>query len=387
MLTHKSIFSNILACSDVIKDVKIEEKVFLSLLPLSHAYEHTCGFHWPIFLGAEIYYSESTEAVAQNLQDVKPTLMIAVPRLYEVLYSRIVNGIKAKGGISEYLFMTAVKLGRKKLENQNLLPHEWLLDKLVERLVRQKVKLRLGGRLRYFVSGGAALNYEVGSFFLGLGVGILQGYGQTEASPLISVNRPDLIKIDTVGPAVLGVDTKVDEFGELLVRGNLVMKGYWNDEVATKQAIKKGWLHTGDIVEFDEDNYIKITGRKKEIIVNSGGDNIAPTRVEGILAIENEIEQVMVYGDGHPWLSAVIVPSDEIIKSLNNDKKKIKEKISEAIDHANSSLSQIEKIRKFIIADEPFTVDNLQMTPTLKVRRHVVTGIYQDRILELYPKK
>ena len=387
MLTHKSIFSNILACSDVIKDVKIEEKVFLSLLPLSHAYEHTCGFHWPIFLGAEIYYSESTEAVAQNLQDVKPTLMIAVPRLYEVLYSRIVNGIKAKGGISEYLFMTAVKLGRKKLENQNLLPHEWLLDKLVERLVRQKVKLRLGGRLRYFVSGGAALNYEVGSFFLGLGVGILQGYGQTEASPLISVNRPNLIKIDTVGPAVLGVETKVDEFGELLVRGNLVMKGYWNDEVATKQAIKKGWLHTGDIVEFDEDNYIKITGRKKEIIVNSGGDNIAPTRVEGILAIENEIEQVMVYGDGHPWLSAVIVPSDEIIKSLNNDKKKIKEKISEAIDHANSGLSQIEKIRKFIIADEPFTVDNLQMTPTLKVRRHVVTGIYQDRILELYPKK
>ena len=231
------------------------------------------------------------------------------------------------------------------------------------------------------------MNYEVGSFFLGLGVGILQGYGQTEASPLISVNRPNLIKIDTVGPAVLGVETKVDEFGELLVRGNLVMKGYWNDEVATKQAIKKGWLHTGDIVEFDEDNYIKITGRKKEIIVNSGGDNIAPTRVEGILAIENEIEQVMVYGDGYPWLSAVVVPSDEIIKSLNNDKKKIKEKISEAIDHANSGLSQIEKIRKFIIADEPFTVDNLQMTPTLKVRRHVVTGIYQDRILELYPKK
>ena len=164
----------------------------------------------------------------------------------------------------------------------------------------------------------------------------MQGYGQTEASPLISVNRPNLIKIDTVGPAVLGVETKVDEFGELLVRGNLVMKGYWNDEVATKQAIKKGWLHTGDIVEFDEDNYIKITGRKKEIIVNSGGDNIAPTRVEGILAIENEIEQVMVYGDGYPWLSAVIVPSDEIIKSLNNNKKKIKEKISEAIDHANS---------------------------------------------------
>ena len=157
--------------------------------------------------------------------------------------------------------------------------------------------------------------------------------------------------------------------------------------MATKQAIKKGWLYTGDIVDFDEDNYIKIIGRKKEIIVNSGGDNIAPTRVEGILAIENEIEQVMVYGDGYPWLSAVIVPSDEIIKSLNNDKKKIKEKISEAIDHANSELSQIEKIRKFIIADEPFTVDNLQMTPTLKVRRHVVTGIYQDRILELYPKK
>ena len=229
---------------------------------------------------------------------------------------------------------------------------------------------------------------------------ILIAYGQTELSPINNLTLPnDTLerRTETVGRAMPWVEIKVvDEEGrvvpvgakgEICTRGYSVMQGYWNDEVATKQAIKKGWLHTGDIVEFDEDNYIKITGRKKEIIVNSGGDNIAPTRVEGILAIENEIEQVMVYGDGYPWLSAVIVPSDEIIKSLNNDKKKIKEKISEAIDHANSSLSQIEKIRKFIIADEPFTVDNLQMTPTLKVRRHVVTGIYQERILELYPKK
>ena len=386
MLTHRSILSNVLACTDVIKGVEIKENVFLSLLPLSHAYEHTCGLHWPIYIGAEIYYSESTEAVAQNLQEVKPTLMIAVPRLYEVLYARIMNGIKTKGGVSEYLFMTAIKLGRKKLSNQSLLPHEWLMDKIVDRLVRSKVKMRLGGRLKYFVSGGAALNSDVGSFFLGLGVGILQGYGQTEASPLISVNRPNLIKIETVGSPVLGVKTKVDEFGELLVKGDLVMKGYWNDKIATAQTIKNGWLYTGDLVEVDEDQYIKITGRKKEIIVNSGGDNIAPTRVEGILSIESEIEQVMVYGDGCPWLSAVIVPSEDIKKVLNHDINRIREKISEVIEHANKELSQIEKVRKFIIADEPFTVDNLQMTPTMKVRRHVVTGNYQKRIMDLYPK-
>jgi len=386
MLTHKSIISNIKACDHVIKDIEIEEKIFLSLLPLSHAYEHTCGLHWPINLGAEIFYSESTEAVAQNLQEVKPTLMIAVPRLYEVLYSRIINGVKAKGGITEWLFMNAVKLGRKKLSNQSLKPHEKILDRVLERLVRNKVRLRLGGRLKYFVSGGAALSEEIGSFFLGLGVGILQGYGQTEASPLISVNLPEKIKIDTVGPAVHGVEIKIDKFGELLVKGDLVMKGYWNDEAATNEAIKKGWLHTGDLVELDEDNYIKITGRKKEIIVNSGGDNIAPSRVEGILAIENEIEQVMVYGDACPWLSAVVVPSEELKASLDNNQTKISSRIMEAIERANSSLSQIERVRRFVIAEEPFTVDNLQMTPTMKVRRHVVTGIYQKKLLALYPK-
>ena len=165
------------------------------------------------------------------------------------------------------------------------------------------------------------------------------------------------------------------------------MKGYWNDDIATAQTIKNGWLHTGDLVEVDEDQYIKITGRKKEIIVNSGGDNIAPTRVEGMLSIESEIEQVMVYGDGCPWLSAVVVPSEDIKKILNNDSNKINQKIAEVIEHANKGLSQIEKVRKFVIADEPFTVDNLQMTPTMKVRRHVVTGHYQKRIMDLYPKK
>ena len=386
MLTHKSINANVAAAHGVIFHANVNPYVFLSLLPLSHSYEHTAGLHFPIQLGAEIYFSESTEAVAQNLQEVKPTMMVAVPRLYEVLYGRIMNGVKAKGGISEILFMNAIKLGRKKLSGKFLLPHEWLYNKILDLLVRKKVKMRLGGNLRYFISGGAALNDEIGSFFLGLGVGILQGYGQTEASPLISVNLPEKIRIETVGPPVQGLEVKTDEFGELLVKGDCVMKGYWKDDKATSETIKNGWLHTGDLVEIDDDNYIRITGRKKEIIVNSGGDNIAPSKVEGILALENEIEQVMVYGDKQPWLSAVIVPSEDLKQKCKNVKNEIYNHLNIAINNANNSLSQIEKVRKFVVADEAFTVDNLQMTPTMKVRRHVVTEIYQNKILNLYSK-
>jgi len=387
MLTHRSIQANIKAAVELLAEGNVlENQRFLSLLPLSHSYEHTAGMHLPFQIMAEVWYCESTDQIANNLIEVSPTLMTAVPRLYEVLHDRIMRGVRAKGGMSEKLFMAALRLGGKRLAGRHLLPHEFILNLIVDRLVRTKVRARLGGQLQYFISGGAALNPEIGHFFMALGINLLQGYGQTEASPLISANRPGRIKIETVGPVVAGVDLRIAEDGEILVRGNLLMKGYWRDEAATMAAIRDGWLHTGDIGEIDADGYISITGRKKDIIVNSGGENIAPGRVEALLTIEPEIEQVMVDGDKRPWLSAVIVPSDDL-RSIASSPDALYTMIGEAVDRANSRLSQLERVRRYIIADEPFTTENGQMTATLKVRRHIVRELYGDRIDALYPQK
>ena len=388
MLTHRSIQSNVDAAGELLDegDAKTNAR-FLSLLPLSHSYEHTAGMHLPFQMGSEVWYCESPDQIALNLTEVQPTLMTAVPRLYEVLHDRITRGVKAKGGLSEKLFFKAAELGAKRAQGHSLSIGEMVQDKILDRLVRKKVRARLGGHLKFFVSGGAALNPEIGFFFLGLGINILQGYGQTEASPLISANRPGRIRIDTVGPAVSGVEVKLADDGELLARGACVMKGYWNDEAATANTVKDGWLYTGDIAEISDDGYISITGRKKDIIVNSGGDNIAPSRVEALLTIEPEIEQAMVDGDKRPWLVAVIVPSDELVKQFAKDNKGLKNAIQTAVDKANSRLSQIEKVRRFVIADEPFSTENSQMTPTMKARRHVVREVYAKQIDALYPKK
>ena len=387
MLTHRSIQANITAAIELLAEGNVvENQRFLSLLPLSHSYEHTAGMHLPFQIMGEVWYCESTDQIANNLIEVSPTLMTAVPRLYEVLHDRIMRGVRAKGGLSEKLFMAAVRLGTKRLAGRHLMPHEFVLNLIVDRLVRTKVRARLGGQLKYFISGGAALNPEIGNFFMALGINLLQGYGQTESSPLISANRPGRIKIETVGPVVAGVDLRMADDGEILVRGDLLMKGYWRDEAATAGAIRNGWLHTGDLGEIDADGYISITGRKKDIIVNSGGDNIAPGRVEALLTIEPEIEQAMVDGDKRPWLSAVIVPSDEL-RNIASSPDTLYTMVSEAVDRANSRLSQLERVRRFIIADEPFSTENGLMTATLKVRRHVVREIYGDRIEALYPQK
>ena len=387
MLTHRSIQANITAAMELLDEGNVtKDQRFLSLLPLSHSYEHTAGMHLPFQMMAEVWYCESTDQIANNLIEVSPTLMTAVPRLYEVLHDRIMRGVRAKGGISEKLFMAAVRIGTKKYLGRRLMPHEALLNIALDRLVRQKVRQRLGGQLKFFISGGAALNPEIGHFFLALGVNLLQGYGQTEASPLISANRPGKIKIHTVGPAVSGVEVRVADDGELIARGDALMKGYWRDEAATATAIRDGWLHTGDIGTIDADGFIEITGRKKDIIVNSGGDNIAPGRVEALLTIEPEIEQVMVDGDYRPWLAAVVVPSEEL-RRIAPSPDALVSMVSEAVDRANSRLSQLERVRRFIIADEPFSTENGQMTATLKVRRHVVREVYGDRLNALYPQK
>jgi len=387
MLTHRSIQACIKASIEILHEGGVaENQRFLSLLPLSHSYEHTAGMHLPIQTKSEVWYCESAEQIGANLQEVSPSLMTAVPRLYDVLHERIMRSIRTKGGLSEKMFMETIRLGRKRLEGKTLLPHEFILNLFLEKLVRHKIQARLGGRLKYFISGGAALNPEIGSFFMALGVKLLQGYGQTEASPVISANRPGKIKIETVGPPVAGVEVRFADDGEILVRGDLLMKGYWRDDHSTAATIRDGWLYTGDIGSADEDGYITITGRKKEIIVNSGGENIVPSRVEALLTIEPEIEQAMVDGDRRPWLAAVIVPSDEArIKAGSDDALKLL--IAETVDRANSRLSQIERVRRFIIADEGFTNENSQLTATLKVRRHMVKAQYQDRLDALYTRR
>lgn len=384
LLTHKSIQANIDAARVLLVEGGVRENaVFLSLLPLSHAYEHTAGLHLPIQIGAEIWYCEGPEKITTNFIEARPTVMTAVPRLYEVLHDRITKGVNARGGLSARLFWQAVRLGRKKLDNRKLSLVEMIQDKLLDRLVRKKVQQRFGGRLAYFVSGGAALSSDIGSFFLSLGVNILQGYGQTEASPLISANRPGTIRIETVGPAVDGVDVKLADDGELLARGACLMSGYWRNDEATAETLQGGWLHTGDLASIDNDGYITITGRKKEMIVNSGGDNIAPSRVEAEFAIEPEIGQIMVYGDKRPYLVALIVPSEDI-KPLSADAQK--SQIFAAISRVNKRLSAFERIRHFSLIEESFTIENKMMTNTLKIRRHVILATYEDKLAQLYER-
>ena len=384
MLTHRNIFSNLQGAEDLLEIIGKKDNKYLSLIPLSHSYEHTAGLYLQIDLGSQIYFCEGPEKFSQNLLEVSPTLTTAVPRIFEVIHDRIKIQMKNQNPIIKFIFDRAVKVGVKR-HHYGLNFLENIEYRSYTSLIRNKINKQLGGSLRAFVSGGAALNPEIGDFFIGLGVKILQGYGQTESSPLISANRPENIKIETVGPAVKGVEAKLTEEGELIVKGDCVMKGYWKDEKATNETIIDGWLHTGDIATISEDGFITITGRKKELIVNSGGDNIAPARPEASLTFQETIFQSMVIGDRRPYLVAVIVP--EVEKTSNMNDKEINEIISSEIKKANEGLSSIEKIRKFIIAKEPFSTENGLLTPTMKVRRHKVVEIYGETLDDLYGSK
>jgi long-chain acyl-CoA synthetase len=292
--------------------------------------------------------------------------------------------MKGKNLIIKTIFNRSVKLGLKKMfKKLNFI--EIIEYYSYGSLIRNKINNQLGGKLRAFVSGGAALNPDIGNFFLALGIKILQGYGQTESSPLISANRPEKIRIDTVGPAVKGIEAKLGEDGELLVKGDCVMKGYWQDEKTTNETVINGWLHTGDIASIADDGFITITGRKKELIVNSGGDNIAPTRPEGSLTFQETIFQAMVEGDRRPYLVAIIVPEEDKISKLKD--KEIHDLISSEVKKANENLSSIEKIRKFIIVRDPFSTDNGLLTPTMKIRRHKIKEMYGEELDDLYGSK
>lgn len=397
MQHHGAILHNVAGCTRIIsEDFGWEDEVFLSFLPLSHAYEHTGGQHFPIGLGAQIYYAEGLEKLASNIEETKPTIMVVVPRLFEVLRTRISKAIEKQGGLPDYMLRRAIDIGARDYEGKSR-----LIDKpmklLLNRAFKPKIAQRFGGRIKAMVSGGAPLNPEIGVFFQSLGLTFLQGYGQTEAAPVISCNRPSAgLRMDTVGPPLPDTEVRIADDGEILVRGELVMHGYWRNEAETARVLKDGWLHTGDIGLIDDKGRIKITDRKKDIIVNDKGDNVAPQKIEGMLTLQPEIMQAMIWGDRRPYMVAAIVPDPEWTQewcAKNGDvcnfaslaqNHDYRAALGRAVERVNAELSVIERIRRFLIADEPFAIENQQLTPSLKIRRHVLREVYGERLDSLY---
>ena len=398
---HGALLCNVYGAAKVLaEDFGLGDDVFLSFLPLSHAYEHTGGQMLPIGVGAEIYYSEGLEKLASNIEEVRPTIMVVVPRLFEVLRTRIMKQIEKQGKVANYLMTRAMAIGSAKAQGvrggKGRL-RDKPMDLILEKALRPKIRQKFGGRMKAMVSGGAPLNPEVGVFFESMGLTMLQGYGQTEAGPVISCNRPAAgLKMDTVGPPLDGVEVKIAPDGEILVRGELVMHGYWRNEAETARALQDGWLHTGDIGHFDEAGRILITDRKKDMIVNDKGDNVSPQKVEGMLTLQPEIAQAMVVGDKRPYLVGLIVPDAEwaLEWARAQDEKfdfkalqalpAFRSAVRAAIDRVNHDLSVIEKVRQFTFADEAFTIENEEMTPSMKIRRHKIRERYGERLDSLY---
>ena len=397
MLSHGAMLSNCTGAQILLKNLLegMDEIKFLSWLPLSHSYEHTLQF-FTLGIGAQVYYSEGIDKLVVNMGEVSPHFMTAVPRFYDSLHTRISQGLKKQGKLSQSLFAATLRLGKKKYNGEQLSFVENLTNNILDKLVRRKVNKRFGGSLKALISGGSALNFEVGLYLTALGLPLLQGYGQTETAPVVSANPPEKVKLDTVGPLFHGVNVKIADDGEILVSGENVMNGYWNDPDATSKTLINGWIHTGDIGEFDEEDYLKITDRKKDILVNAGGDNISPSRVEAKLDIEPEIAQSMLYGDFKNYLVAVIVPDKDFALNWAKENSKdqslesiVKEDdfnkvIKEVVNKVNKNLSVIEQVRKFILIDHEFTIENSMMTPSMKVRRFVVKDKYGDQLEQLY---
>jgi long-chain acyl-CoA synthetase len=376
ILSHGGILNNLEGACEIMKPLFNSRPVFLTWLPLSHSYEHCVQFA-QIAVGAKVFYAEKIEKLLENISEAKPTIMTAVPRFYQNLYNKINMNLKKQTGFKAKLIKTTLRLGRKKLLNQKMTFFEKLLNFVVDKLVRKKIKKQFGGNLKAFVSGGGALDKEIGEFLNSVGLPTLQGYGLTETSPVVSCNPIHKIKVETVGPPFKGNQVKIADDGEILVKGENVMLGYWNNKEETDKAINDGWLYTGDIGEIDsEDGYLKITDRKKDIIVTAGGDNISPAKIENLFTNEPEIDQCMVYGDKKNYLVALIVPSKDFL----NDK----EKINNVIEKINEKLTLLEKIKRIQLINENFSIENGLMTPTMKVKRKKVIEKYKNQLEKLY---
>lgn len=399
MLTHRNICENIkssVACLPVDQNDRT-----LSFLPLCHSYERTAGYYVMFACGVQIYYAESIDTVSLNITEAKPTIVITVPRLFERIKSSLFKNVDAGPPVRKRLFYWALGVGQRafKAGQAGTVPPLLALQyKLADKLVFSKIREKFGGCIRYFVSGGAALPKETGEFFAAMGITILEGFGLTETSPVTHVNRIGKVKFGTVGPPIKNVEQKIAPDGEILLRGPNVMKGYWRDEAATREAIEPdGWLHTGDIGEIDEDGYLKITDRKKHIIVNSGGKNIAPLPIENMIQNSPFVDQVVVLGEKRPFLTAVIVPNFDALRSFaekhqitfdnNRDliqKPEIRKIFEEHLRTISRELASHEKVRRFILAPEPFTIEAGEMTPTLKIKRKVVEEKFKSELEEIY---
>ena len=378
ILSHGGILNNLEGACEILKPLIDKRPIFLTWLPLSHSYEHTVQFA-QIAVGAKIFYAEKIEKLLDNISEAKPTIMTAVPRFYQNLYNKINMNMKKEKGLKAKLIKATVDLGKKELLKQKMNFSEKLMNFIVNVLVRKKVKKQFGGNLKAFVSGGGALDKEIGEFLNAIGLPTLQGYGLTETSPVVSCNPIHKIRVETVGPPFRGNQVKIADDGEILVKGENVMLGYWNKKEDTEKVLKDGWLYTGDIGEIDpQDGYLKITDRKKDIIVSAGGDNISPAKIENQILNSPAIDQCMVYGDGKNYLVVLIVPNKEF--------KEEKEKITKIISEINKNLTIVEKIKKFHLINETFSIENGLLTPTMKVKRNKVIAKYKNTLEHLYKK-
>tara|TARA_Y100001970_G_scaffold261102_1_gene343883 strand:+ start:2866 stop:4566 length:1701 start_codon:yes stop_codon:yes gene_type:complete len=375
ILSHGGILNNCEGALEILKPLLTNQTRFLTWLPLSHSYEHTVQFV-QISVGAKIFYAESIDKLIKNMNDCKPQLMTAVPRFYQNLFQKINASFNKATGLKKSLIFKMLDLGKKKINKQDLSIFENIFDYLLEKVVRKKIKAQFGGELKTFVSGGGALDKEVGIFLNAIGLPTLQGYGLTETSPVVSCNPIHDIRVETVGPPFKGNQVKIAEDGEILVKGENVMLGYWNNDEETKKVLKNGWLHTGDIGVF-KNGYLKITDRKKDILISPGGDNISPVKIENELSNSKLIDQSIVYGDNKPYLVALLVLSEENTNVTQEELKK-------EVDNINSKLSKIENIKKFFIIDEKFSIDNGLLTPTLKPKRYKIIRKYKNEFEKLY---
>ena len=375
MLSHGGILNNCEGSTKLLKEIITTKPKFLTWLPLSHSYEHTVQFV-QIAVGAKIFYAESIDKLIKNMNDCSPDIMTAVPRFYQNLYQKISSTFKKATGVKKLLVNSTTRIGKKYFLKEKLSIYEKFINYICNKLVRKKIKSQFGGNLKAFISGGGALDYKVGVFLNSIGLPTLQGYGLTETSPVVSCNPIDDIRIETVGPPFKGNEVMIAEDGEILVKGENVMLGYWNNPIETDKVIQNGWLFTGDIGTI-ENEYLKITDRKKDILITPGGDNISPVKIESELTKIEFIEQALVYGDNKPFLVALIV--------LNNNFKDTDYKIiQEEIEKINKELTKIEKIKKFLIINNQFSIENGFMTPTLKLKRFKIIQEYKKELEDLY---
>ncbi len=401
MLTHNNFISNVVSAS---KCVRVDmTDTFLSHLPLSHVLERMAGYYLPIYNGSVIAYAEAIEMVSQNMTEVHPTIMISVPRLFEKIYDRIYDGAHQSSGIKKQLvfwaFSVADQLALCKREGHN--QGSWLKFQygLAKKLVFAKLGEKLGGSLRFFISGGAPLPQKVAEFFYGTGYPIYEGYGLTETAPVLAVNYPLHMKFGTVGPVLDGVEIKIAEDGEILTKGPNVTIGYYNNQAATDEAVTDGWFHTGDVGELDSENFLKITDRKKDLIVTAGGKNIAPQHLENLLKMDKYITEAMLYGDRKKFISALLVPDFEKVEeyALKNDilftnikglleNPEIRALLGRRIEkvHQEHNIPGYEQVKKFIVMYSEFSIDNNEVTPTLKLKRKIVTAKFKNELDVLY---